>query len=843
MCLIGSVKKLEKTFQINITGIVQGVGFRPFIFNCALRNNFRGDVCNTSYGVIIRVNAADLAVVNDFMDYIKINKPRPSFIENIDAEEIDYLEFEDFKIKESKSIDGGFVLVSPDLATCSNCLKDINNRMEKRRLDYAFTNCTNCGPRFTIIKKLPYDRAFTTMSDFTMCPECRKEYLDPSDRRFHAQPAACNNCGPKLQVTDNYGNIQKTKDPVSFITGQLKKGKIIGIKSLGGFQIACDATCDKAVARLRKNKKRPRKPFALMVKNIKTAVFFYKLNSFEKELLKSPKAPIVLLKKKLFKSNTDQETGLNLDLKLIHRDSVSNKLKSFDLGKISPCVSFNNKFEGVMLPYTPLHHLIFKKINFPLIMTSGNISEEPIVFKNNEAIKKLGGICDYFLIHDRDIFSRFDDSVVKVFKKKEMLLRRARGYAPYPLKLNLKFKNKTILAKGSEEKNTFCILKNNFALISQHIGDIDNTDSFNFFESSLNIFYSLFNIDKIDLCVSDMHPNFKLNGLPSGGITPQKTIKIQHHKAHIASVIAENHIRGSVLGFAWDGTGFGDDGKIWGSEIFVVDENHNFSRIGHLSEKVLPGGEISIRKPYRMALTCLYYSWTKSDGNCFIASNQNNFTDKKSKEINKHEGESFTEYIKNNFPKLFMLSSKKEILSLLFQIKSGFNSIITTSMGRLFDSVSSVAGLCGVSSFEGEAAINLEMAIVKRSNDFYKFNYIKKDDNISGENSFIIDDIDLFASIIKDILSGKKTDLISARFHNTLAEIILDVSTKTRDRLSINNVALSGGVFQNNYLVDKTFQMLENNNFNVYTNFKVPVNDGGISLGQAFLGLKNINVF
>jgi len=838
-------KKVEKTFQINITGIVQGVGFRPFIFNCALKNNFRGDVCNTSYGVIIRVNAADLDVVHNFMDYIKINKPRPAFIENINAEEIEYLKFENFKIKESQIIDGGFVLVSPDLATCSNCLKDIVNHKEKRRLDYAFTNCTNCGPRFTIIKKLPYDRSSTTMSDFTMCTECSKEYLDPSDRRFHAQPAACNNCGPKLQVSDNYGNIQKTKDPVSFISGQLKKGKIIGIKSLGGFQIACDATCDKAVDRLRKNKKRPRKPFAVMVKNIKTAVFFYKLNSFEKELLKSPKAPIVLLRKKLFKSNTVQVSDPNLDLKLVHCDSASNKLKSFDSRKISSCVSFNNKFEGVMLPYTPLHHLIFKKISFPLIMTSGNISEEPIVFENDDAIKKLSGICDYFLIHDRDIFSRFDDSVVKVFKKKEMLVRRARGYAPYPLKLDLKFKNKTILAMGSEEKNTFCILKNNFALISQHIGDIDNTDSINFFKSALNIFYSLFNIDKIDLCVSDMHPNFKLNGLPSGGIIPQKTVKIQHHKAHIASVIAENNIRGSILGFAWDGTGYGDDGNIWGSEIFAVDEKYNFSRIGHLSEKILPGGEISIRKPYRMALTCLYYSWIKSDGICFNAASKNSFTDKKSMEINKLEGESFIEYIKNNFPKLFMLSSKKEILSLLFQIRSGFNSIMTTSMGRLFDSVSSVVGLCGISSFEGEAAISLEMAINKKSNDFYKFNYIKKDDSASasGKDCFIIDDIDLFASIIKDILSGKKSDLISARFHNTLAEIILDVSIKTRDSLSINNVALSGGVFQNNYLVEKTFQMLENNNFNVYTNFKVPVNDGGISLGQAFLGLKNINVF
>jgi len=835
--------ELKKTFQINITGVVQGVGFRPFIYNLALRKSLSGDVCNTSSGVIIRVNASDISIINDFISYIKKNKPDPAFIENIRIEEIKHLSFQGFKISKSKNTDEGFQLISPDLATCGNCLKDINNHKEKRRFNYAFTNCTNCGPRFTIIKKLPYDRVSTTMSDFTMCTECSNEYLNPLDRRFHAQPNACNKCGPKLLVVDNSGNIQDTEDPVDFIAIQLKKGKIIGIKSLGGFQIACDATCDKAINKLRKSKKRPYKPFAVMVKNIKIAKNFYNINNFEKKLLKSSKAPIVLLKKKLLKSNTNEKEYPLLNQKQQHRPGISNPYKSLNTEPISYFVSFNNNYEGVMLPYTPLHHLLFKSIYMPLIMTSGNVSEEPIIFNNDEAVKKLSGICDYFLIHNRDIFSRFDDSVTKVFKKKEMLVRRARGYAPYPIKLDLGLKNKTILAIGSEEKNTFCLIKNNYALISQHIGDIDNPESIDFFKATLNNFYSLFNINKIDLCVSDLHPDFRLNKLSTGKIRPQKTIKIQHHKAHIASVVAENHIKGSVIGFAWDATGYGEDGKIWGSEIFIVDENLNFNRIGHLSEKILPGGEISIRKPYRMAITYLYYSWIKMNGNSPVAADKINITSKKFKNKNNHEGESFIEYVKTNFPKLFNFASKKEILSILFQIKSGFNSVETTSMGRLFDSVSSVMGLAGIASFEGEAAINLEMAIKKKFKDIYEFNYIKKSENTAGQDYFIIDDIDLFTKIIRDILSGKKYDFISARFHNTLASIILDIAVKTRNSFSINNVALSGGVFQNNYLVDKIFQMLENNDFNVYTNFKVPVNDGGISLGQAFLGLKNINVF
>ncbi|MCL6088494.1 MAG: carbamoyltransferase HypF, partial [Actinobacteria bacterium] len=696
----------------------------------------------------------------------------------------------------------------------------------KRRFNYAFTNCTNCGPRFTIIKKLPYDRQNTTMADFLMCPECRQEYDNPQDRRFHAQPNACIKCGPQLQLTDNEGRLLKNIDPLKYAVRQLKNGKIIGIKSLGGFQIACDATSDNAVQRLRKSKNRPYKPFALMFKNMDHVKMYFKTNSQERELLSSQKAPIVLLKKKKISGLTNE--------KEIERGI-------FNLKQVSKYVSFNNKYEGVMLPYSPLHHLIFKEINFPLIMTSGNISEEPIAYENDDAVKKLKSICDFFLINNRDIYSRFDDSVVKIFKKREMILRRARGYAPYPVKLELELKNKTVLAIGSEEKNTFCLIRKNYAIISQHIGDIDNEYSIDFFKSALKNYRSLFNIDKIDLLVFDKHPAFRLNSLALNEIKSENKISIQHHKAHIASVIAENNIKRKVLGFAWDGTGYGDDGKIWGSEIFVADEKLNFERIGHLTEKILPGGEVTIRKPYRMAITYIYYSWIRSDKNNFLSDNKSGIG--VNKKADAGIGNLFLKYFRKNFSCYAKIVEDREILSIVFQIESGFNSIKTTSMGRLFDAVSSVLKLTNTATFEGEAAINLEMIAKENCKDFYNFKYTNENpdmDNYKKNRKFIVDDIDLFLKILKDISSGKDFEKISAGFHNTLSEIILDISKKIRENLTINDVVLSGGVFQNNYLIEKTFKLLENEGFNVYTNFKVPVNDGGISLGQAYLGMKNM---
>lgn len=827
-----------KTFQIEIKGIVQGVGFRPFIFKLAKQNKFNGNICNTTAGVIIKINAENKEQIQKFILKIIKLKPEPAVIENVDIKEIKNVNYSDFKILKSRLLKEKFQLVSPDLATCNECIKDINNPDNKQRYNYAFTNCTNCGPRFTIIKKLPYDRHNTTMNSFKMCNDCFNEYNNPLDRRFHAQPNACRKCGPELLLIDKKGNIVDDKDPVKMAAKEIIKGKIIGIKSLGGFQIACDACSDETVKKLRERKNRPFKPFAIMIKNIKQIKNYYKINKFEKQLLLSSKAPVVLVKKKIKVSDFNSD---NINLQKSYQTNINN-LNNSDKHKIvSEFVSFNNKYEGVMLPYTPLHHLLFNEINFPLIMTSGNISEEPIVFENNEAIKRLGNICDYFLVHNRDIYSRFDDSVVKVFKKNEMVIRRARGYAPYPVKIYPRLKNETVLAIGSEEKNTFCIIKENYAIISQHIGDMDNEESIKFFKSTLNIYYSLFNIGKTSLVVSDLHPAFRLNNFAANEILSEKKIKVQHHKAHIASVIAENNIQDKVLGFAWDGTGYGEDGKIWGSEIFIVDENLNFTRIGHLTEKILPGGEITIRKPSRMAITYLYYAWNRNKSNNKFHNNNNSNNININKDINVNfDNNDFIKYLRSNFPWFKKIVSDEEIKAIMFQIKSKFNSIETTSMGRLFDAVSSILNLTQTSSFEGEAAINLEMIAENKTKKTYNNKFIQMEEKSEKEISFIIDDISLFTNVINDINKGVKISKISAIFHNTLSSIILEISKTIREKFTINNIALSGGVFQNNYLIEKTFKLLENNDFKVYTNFKVPVNDGGISLGQAYIGMNNI---
>ncbi|MCL4416969.1 MAG: carbamoyltransferase HypF, partial [Actinobacteria bacterium] len=565
-------------YSIIISGIVQGVGFRPFIYKLAKENNLNGRVTNTTEGVIIKVSVENKKELFYFYRENKKFKPSPSLIEKIKYNKIPQEDLHDFKIEKSIETAERFQLISPDLATCQTCMEDINNKDDSRRYYYPFTNCTNCGPRFTIIKKMPYDRQYTTMFKFEMCPDCKKEYDNPFDRRFHAQPNACKICGPVLSITDNTGKTVDIKNPILTAARLLKNGSIIGIKSLGGFQIACDAANDDAILKLRKRKNRPQKPFAVMFKDMETIKKYLDVSIREQSSLTSPAAPIVLLKKNKFLS-------------------------------LSKHVSYYNKYEGAMLPYTPLHHLLFNNIAFPLVMTSGNISEEPIASENTEALIELQNICDYFLTHNRDIYSKYDDSVIKIFNDTEMILRRARGYAPYPIKLSRDIGNKVILAAGAQEKNTFCILKKNYAIISQHIGDMDSAETLDFFQITMDNYKKLFNIDKTDLIVYDKHPDYAATKFAKHHFRYSKKIEVQHHKAHIASVIAENGLLEEskdqdnvrMLGFAWDGTGYGDDGKIWGSEIFIVEKilsknDLNFKRIGHIKEKYMPGGEITIKK-------------------------------------------------------------------------------------------------------------------------------------------------------------------------------------------------------------------------------------------------------
>ncbi len=766
-----------KTFNINISGIVQGVGFRPFIYKLAQKYNLNGTVSNTTEGVTVKINLPGKDAINKFISDIESQKPSAADIENIKAEEIPFQIFEDFKIGKSKETEEKFQLVSPDIATCNLCLKDINNKKDDRRYYYPFTNCTNCGARFTIIQKMPYDRPYTTMHKFLMCEDCYEEYHNPFNRRFHAQPNACNKCGPTLILINRSGKKIDSKNPITAAAELLQQGKIIAVKSLGGFQIACSTLSDNAVTKLRKRKNRPVKPFAVMIKDIKSVKKYYHLSRIETESLLSPRAPIVLVKKRT------------------------------DNYPLSRHVSMYNRYEGVMLPYTPVHHLLFGNIDIPLIMTSGNKSEEPIAAGNEEALEKLKDICDYFLIHNRDIYCRYDDSVIKVFDGREMIIRRARGYSPYPVKLDKDIGKQIIFSAGAHEKNTFCFLIKSYAILSQHIGDLDDVESMEFYNSTFSHYRKLFNIEKIDVTAYDKHLNYSstrfAKQLKNSGIKTQ----VQHHKAHIASVIAENGIGDKVIGFAWDGTGYGDDGKIWGSEIFTVDSNLSFVRIGHLKEKILPGGEITIKKPYRMAITYLYNLW----------------------KTGKAGKDSFSQFLYSNLPFYKKIISLPEIDAVIKQIETGFNSPVTTSMGRFFDAVSSLLNCTHTSSFEGEAAIHLEMMAGCKHKSRYRIKIVNQDDK------YIIDDFYIFGQIFKDILDNVPKDIISSKFHNTLVEIILKVSLTLREASGIGKVALSGGVFQNNYLIDKCFNILKKNGFKVYSNFKVPVNDGGISLGQVYI--------
>ena len=771
-----------KTYNINISGIVQGVGFRPFIYRLARKYNLNGTVTNTTEGVTIIINIPDEDTAEKFISDIRLLKPQAATIENIEAEEAAFREFKDFKIGKSRKTEERFQLVSPDIATCDLCISDIKNNEDFRRYYYPFTNCTNCGPRFTIIKNMPYDRPNTTMKKFLMCEDCSAEYNDPGNRRFHAQPNACKKCGPELLLFDRTGKKIDSGDVIITASDLLRCGKIIALKSLGGFQIACSALSDKTIMELRKRKKRPVKPFALMIKDIESVKKYFRPNEKEIESLTSPRAPIVLLEK-----NT----------------------KNYPL---SHYVSLYNRYEGVMLPYTPLHHLIFDHIDIPLIMTSGNISEEPIAAENTEAFEKLENICDYFLIHDRDIYSRFDDSVIKIVDGRETLIRRARGYSPYPVKLKENIGKQVIFAAGAHEKNTFCLLVKNYAVISQHIGDLDDEQSLKFYDSTFNHYLKLFNIKKINMAAYDKHPAYASTKFAVGLDNVQTRIEIQHHKAHIASVIAENSINGNLIGFAWDGTGYGDDGKIWGSEIFEVKRDFSFIRVGHLKEKILPGGEISIKKPYRMAVSYLHHLW-KSSGN---------------------SKDKFYRFVYDNLPFYKKIISVAEIEAIEKQMETGFNSPVTTSMGRFFDAVSSVLDCTHISSFEGEAAIHLEMMADNKVCEKYLLKVDYKD------GMYIIDDYYIFSRIFEELLKKIPKSKISAKFHNTLAGAVLEISSIIRKKSGISKVALSGGVFQNNYLLNKCFNILKKEGFEVYSNFKVPVNDGGISLGQSYIAALEI---
>jgi hydrogenase maturation protein HypF len=753
--------------RISARGVVQGVGFRPFVYQLATKYNLKGWVCNTSEDVKIEVQG-ESKDLKRFLLELQDNTPPLARIESISVTYHTPTDYKEFEIRHSIAEEGKYQLVSPDIATCQACLKEIFSP-EDRRYHYPFTNCTNCGPRFTIIEDIPYDRPKTTMHPFKMCPDCQAEYDNPLDRRFHAQPNACPKCGPKLELLDAKGTHVETSDVIVTVSQLLKEGKILAVKGLGGFLLACDATSEKAVKLLRQRKRRPFKPLAIMVADIDEAKRHCYISEAEEKLLTAPQSPIVL---------------------------ISWKPESTVCQAVAP----NLKYLGVMLPYTPMHHLLLKGARVPLVMTSGNISEEPIAKDNDEAVRRLSGIADYFLVHNRDIYARYDDSVTFVERGDVQLTRRARGYAPYPI--HLTFNAKQALGCGAEEKNTFCLTKDNYAFISQHIGDMENLETMEHFENTLALYKKLFRIEP-EIIAYDLHPEYLSTkyALELGSqFSHLKLIPVQHHHAHIVSCMVDNRVDSPVIGVALDGTGYGSDGRIWGGEFLVADYK-GFQRMGNLEYLPLPGGAAAIKRPYRTAIGYLLKLLGEDSLNSKLA---------------------FLKQV-----------DAVEIELIKRQIQTGLNSPLCSSLGRLFDAVSALIGIRGEIDYEGQAAVELEMAAYddcdKVGNKGYP-HLIIENDGVS-----IIQLKELLSAIIEDLYHGVSKATISARFHNTVAQMICEICQLIAKRTGINQVALSGGVFQNRLLSTRVIPLLESAGFSVLTHKQVPCNDGGISLGQAVI--------
>ncbi|MEQ8221581.1 MAG: carbamoyltransferase HypF [Candidatus Eremiobacterota bacterium] len=745
---------------IKIQGVVQGVGFRPFIHKLAMDRKLSGYILNCPEGVFIEVEGLK-DNIEDFYRDIKKRKPPASRIIDTTIKYQPLKDFKNFTIKKSRTNGRNAMFISPDLAICHDCRRELGNTND-RRYEFPFINCTNCGPRYTIIKDIPYDRPLTTMKDFIMCPLCRKEYEDIEDRRYHAQPDCCSVCGPSLSWYA--GDIEDREKPLEKACNALKDGKIIALKGLGGFHLVCDARKDEAVKTLRKRKERPAKPFAIMFPNTDILENYAFITEEAKELLTGSISPIVMLKKK---ENTDLSEEICPGLAHI----------------------------GSMLPYTPLHEILFRKGNFKaLIMTSGNLQDEPIQINNEECREKLKNIADGFLFHNRDIARRCDDSVVKQINKNFQIIRRARGYTPLPVKLNFSpEKDITILACGGELKNTFSIYKDGFVFSSPHTGDLNNLETFSFYEETIEHYCSLFNINP-SVIAYDMHPAY----LSTGYALKREAavnIPVQHHHAHFASCLAEHGVKEKSIGVIFDGTGYGTDGKIWGGEFFTGDCKE-VERVAHLKYYPMPGGDMAAVEGYRMALSYLYPLF---------------------------RGEIET-----------LLSTEGNSGNIINLIKSNINCPETSSMGRFFDGVASITGLRHRSTYEGQSAMELEAIAAEDINSYYPF-------SLEEGETLIINPDPLFYYLLEDIKKRTERPVISAKFHNSIVVMIKDICNKMRKLYNLKNVILSGGVFQNSYLSVRTEKILLESGFNVYQNLGIPPNDGGISMGQIAVAYSNVS--
>ena len=742
--------------RAKVAGRVQGVGFRPTVYRYAAQFGLCGFVCNGPHGVTLEVEGDDNNV-GAFFNRLMGEPPQQAVITDIKTEILGTKGYRNFEVIASERRGDTAVHISPDLASCDKCVKEILER-RNRRHGYAFTNCTNCGPRFTIIRDLPYDRARTSMAKFEMCNPCEHEYQNPHDRRFHAEPNACGHCGPELELRVA-GGIACADADLTKTVSLLCRGRIVAIKGIGGYHLACDATSAESVARLRRRKHRPHKPLAVMVRDIATVKKFCEVNETEEAELLSVARPIVLLARNLAASRLVRE--------------------------ISP----DTNTIGVFLPYSPLHHLLLQNFD-ALVMTSGNLTDEPIISDEAELPTLLGPIADAALTHNRSILHKCDDSVLRVLNGQRQFSRRARGYVPNPIRIAASGAPH-LLAVGGELKNTFCLVRDGNAFLSQHIGDLKDYKTYSQFSCEIESWKNLMGVEPV-VIAHDLHPSYLSTRYASIARIPHK-VGVQHHHAHIASVMAEHNLHKPLIGVAFDGTGYGIDGTIWGGEFMVADRC-GFERVAHFKAYRLPGAEKAIEEPWRMAVSVLAAEGLDSE-------------------------------TKPSFPKF-----KHRLVQQM--IKTGFNSPLTSSAGRLFDAVAAMLGLCDVTTYEAQAAIRLESIADPHVSDRYPFAVE------TGDHPWVLDFGPTLRAILDERRQGVAVGGIAAKFHNTIAAAVLQTCRFVRGQRDLNVVALSGGVFQNALLLHRTMEALQSRHFRVFTNTAVPMNDGGLALGQATVAVE-----
>lgn len=769
-----SEARTVQRLRVVLHGAVQGVGFRPFVYRLAQAMELPGWVINSSSGVFVEVEA-ERSRLEAFLEALQREKPPRAFIQSLEHSYLDPVGYRTFEIRESDEAGEKTAVVLPDIATCPDCLREIFDPSNRRYL-YPFTNCTHCGPRYTIIEALPYDRQNTSMKRFTMCPRCRHEYEHPQDRRFHAQPNACPECGPALELWDGEGKtLARHHAALQRAADAIRDGRIVAVKGIGGFHLVVDARNEEAVRRLRRKKHREEKPFALMYRNVASVRRVCEVSPVEERLLQSPEAPIVLLRRK----ETERTTAPN------------------DIP--APSVAPNNPYLGIMLPYSPLHHILMRELGFPIVATSGNLSDEPICIDEHEALKRLHDIADLFLVHDRPIVRHADDSIVREMGGREMVLRRARGFAPLPVLLpeTDARRHQPTLAVGAHLKNTVALMIGRNAFLSQHIGDLETFEAYEAFKRVIADLSRLYETRPSSFAC-DLHPDYLSTHYAQ--LASENPVEVQHHVAHVAACMADNDLQGRVLGVSWDGTGYGTDGTVWGGEFFVNTAGA-FTRVATFRQFRLPGGETAIKEPRRSALGVLFEMMNE-------------------------------EAFKNDTLAPVAAFSREELSLVGRMLHRKVNSPLTSSVGRLFDAVASLVGLRQVVRYEGQAAMELEFAIEsEETTDAYPFTLSSRDAGGSERALLVIDWEPMIAALLDDLQQEVKLAQIAARFHNMLVEAVVAVA----ERVGEERVVLSGGCFQNKYLTERLIGRLRQAGFRPYWHQRVPPNDGGIALGQLYV--------